>query len=112
MCGRKKREQQPIRKEDVLRSIQKSEGRTANLHQLLMEFDATPTARRQIKDILTQLVKEGKLKQHKGSRYESPSRAEAPLEGTLLLNREGYGFVVPAEKIPGMDGDFFIADVF
>ena len=36
MGGRRKREQQPIHKEDVLRSIQKAEGRSANLHQLLM----------------------------------------------------------------------------
>jgi ribonuclease R len=111
MGSRRKKLEQQIEKQDVLKAITKSEGRTANLHQLLMEFDATPTARRQIKDILTQLVKEGKLKQHKGSRYESPSRAQAPLEGTLLLNREGYGFVVPAEKIPGMDGDIFIPAV-
>ena len=106
MGTRRKRPERQIEKEDVLRSISKSEGRSANLHQLLLEFDATPVARRQIKDILTQLVKEGKLTRHKGSRYESPSRA--PLEGTILINRDGYGFVVPAEKIPGLDGDIFV----
>src|SRR4030095_6582090 len=81
MGNRRKRPERQIAKEDVLRSISRSEGRSANLHQLLMEFEATPTARREIKDILTQLVKEGKLRQHKGSRYESPAR-EA-LEGTI-----------------------------
>jgi hypothetical protein len=69
-----------------------------------MEFDATPVARRQIKDILTQLVKEGKLRQHKGSRYESPAR-EA-LQGTILVNRDGYGFVVPLEKSRGSTATF------
>jgi ribonuclease R len=106
MGGHRKKREQQIGKEDVLRSISKSEGRTANLHQLLLEFDATPVARRQIKDILTQLVKEGKLRQHKGSRYESPSTA--PLEGTIIVNRDGYGFVVPADKVPGLDSDIFI----
>jgi ribonuclease R len=106
MGGRRKKPEPDIRKEDVLRSIQRAEGRSANLHQLLMEFDATPTARRQLKDILTQLVKDGKLQQHRGNRFEAPKRA--PLEGTILLHRDGYGFVVPKEKITGLDSDIFI----
>jgi ribonuclease R len=104
--GRRKNHEQSIRKEDVLRSIQKAEGRSANLHQLLMEFDATPTARRQLKDILTQLVKDGKLRQHRGSRFEAPARAA--LEGTILLHRDGYGFVVPSQRVTGLDSDIFI----
>ncbi len=63
MGGRRKRPEREIRKEDVLKSIQKSDGRSANLHQLLQEFDATPLARRQLKDILVQLVKDGKIKE-------------------------------------------------
>jgi ribonuclease R len=106
MGGRRKNQEQPIQKEDVLRSIQKAEGRSANLHQLLMEFDATPTARRQLKDILTQLVKDGKLQQHRGSRFEAPARPA--LEGTILLHRDGYGFVVPAQRVAGLDSDIFI----
>jgi len=106
MRRRRRPEPQLISKEDVLRSIQKAEGRSANLHQLLMEFDATPTARRQLKDILTQLVKDGKLHQHRGSRFEAPSRA--PVEGTILLHRDGYGFVVPSQRLAGVDSDIFI----
>src|SRR6185295_8383326 len=106
MRGRRKRPELEIRKEDVLKSIQKAEGRSANLHQLLQEFDATPLARRQLKDILVQLVKDGKLQQHKGNRFEAPARAA--LEGTILLHRDGYGFVVPAEKISGRDSEIFI----
>jgi ribonuclease R len=106
MRRRSKKTEREIEKEDVLRSIRRAEGRSANLHQLLMEFDATPVARRQIKDILTQLVKEGKLQRHKGSRFEAPARE--PLEGTILLQRDGYGFIVPAKKIPGLDSDIFI----
>jgi ribonuclease R len=109
MGGRRKRirkEEKDIQKEDVLKSIQKSDGRSANLHQLLQEFDATPFARRQLKDILTQLVKDGKLQQHKGNRFEAPKRTA--LEGTILLHRDGYGFVVPAQKQPGVESDIFI----
>jgi ribonuclease R len=106
MGGRRKRPEPEIRKEDVLKSIQKKDGRSANLHQLLQEFDATPLARRQLKDILTQLVKDGKLQRHKGNRFEAPGRAA--IEGTILLHRDGYGFVVPAQKIPNLDSDIFI----
>src|SRR5436190_6461857 len=106
MGGRRKRPEPEIRKEDVLKSIQKSDGRSANLHQLLKEFDATPLARRQLKDILVQLVKDGKLQQHKGNRFEAPSRVA--FEGTILLHRDGYGFVVPSQKISGLDSDIFI----
>jgi ribonuclease R len=106
MGGRRKRPAPEIRKEDVLKSIQKSDGRSANLHQLLQEFDATPLARRQLKDILGQLVKDGKLQQHKGNRFEAPSRTA--VEGTIVLHRDGYGFVVPAEPIRGIGSDIFI----
>src|SRR5262245_66019206 len=106
MRRRKKRAEPEIGKEDVLRSIQKAEGRIANLHQLLMEFDATPLARRQIKDILTQLVKDGKVQRHKGNRFEAAARPA--IEGTILIHRDGYGFVVPSEKIAGLDSDVFI----
>ena len=106
MAGRKKKLEPEIRKEDVLRSIQAAEGRSANLHQLLMQFDATPLARRQIKDILAQLVRDGKLQRHKGNRFEAPGRA--PVEGTILIHRDGYGFVVPSTKIANLDSDIFI----
>ena len=85
-----------ITKEEILRHIRKSDGRSANLHELLETFDATPQARRQIKDILIQLVRDGQLEQHKGNRYEAQSRNL--IEGTIVLHRDGYGFVIPAQK--------------
>lgn len=97
---------QEITKEDVLRSIQQAEGGNANLHQLLEIFDATPLARRQIKDILGELVKQGKLSQHKGNRYEM--RARNSIAGTIVIHRDGYGFVVPDQKQEDLDSDIFI----
>jgi len=104
--SRKTRENPRIRKEDVLRSIQQADGKSASIRQLLDELDATPVVRRQLKDILTQLVKDGQLKQHRGGRFEATSRAS--FEGTLLLHRDGYGFAVPLERISGVEGDIFI----
>jgi ribonuclease R len=103
---RKTREVVEIRKEDVLRSIQKAEGRSASIRQLLDQYDATPLARRQIKDVLSQLVRDGQLRQHRGGRFEAQSRAA--LEGTVMLHRDGYGFVVPSQKAPGIESDIFI----
>jgi ribonuclease R len=77
-----------------------------NLQRILEDFETTPGARKQIKDILNQLVKEGKLAKHRGNRYEAPARNF--IEGTLLLHRDGYGFVIPKEKIQGIDSDIYI----
>src|SRR5438132_2224403 len=91
---------------DLFRHIQRSADRGMNLSRILEDFDATPVARKQIKDILNQLVKEGKLARHRGNRYEAPGRNL--IEGTIMLHRDGYGFVIPKEKIQGIDSDMFI----
>jgi len=104
--GRKRPAEPDISKEEILRHIRKADGRSANLHALLEKFDATPQARRQIKDILTQLVRDGQLEQHKGNRYEARSRNL--IDGTIVLHRDGYGFVIPAEKIESLGSDVFI----
>src|SRR4026207_680364 len=98
--GRKQKEVE-VGKEDILRYIKKSADRGINLHRILEDFDATPSARKQIKDILNQLVKEGKLAKHRGNRYEAA--ALNLVEGTILIHRDGYGFVVLREKLPGID---------
>jgi len=95
-----------ISKEEVLRQIRKSDGRSANLNALLETFDSSPLARKQIKDILVQLVRDGELQQHRGNRFEAKSRNL--LEGTILIHRDGYGFVIPTEKIEGIGSDIFI----
>jgi len=105
----RRRAEPEITKEDLFRYIQKASDRTANLRRILDDFEATPTARKQIKDILNQLVKEGKLAHHKGNRYEAPARDL--VDGTIILHRDGYGFVVPKEKIEGIESDIFIPSV-
>src|SRR5215510_3377813 len=97
---------QDLDKEDLVRRIQKSPDRAMSFQRILEDFEATPGARKQIKDILNQLVKEGRLAKHRGSRYEAAGRNL--LLGTILVHRDGYGFVIPKEKIPGVDSDIFI----
>src|SRR5215467_10342417 len=95
-----------LSKEDLLRFVQKSADRGMNLQRILEDFDATPGARKQIKDILNQLVKEGKLAKHRGNRYEAAARNL--IEGTIVVHRDGYGFVIPKEKVQGVDSDIYI----
>jgi ribonuclease R len=104
---RSRRRPEPgVSKEDLLRRIQGAADRGINLQRILEEFDATPAARRQIKDILDQLVKEGRLSKHKGNRYEVAARNL--IDGTILVHRDGYAFVIPKERVQGIDSDIFI----
>src|ERR1051326_3442858 len=104
--GRRRETEPNLNKEDLLRYVQKSADRGINLQRILEDFQTTPGARKQIKDILNQLVKEGKLAKHRGSRFEAPVRNL--IEGTILLHRDGYGFVIPKEKIQGIESDIYI----
>src|SRR5438270_1699754 len=104
--GPKGKAQPDLNKEDLLRYIQKSADRGTNLQHILDDFETTPGARKQIKDILNQLVKEGKLSKHRGNRYEAPARNL--IDGTILLHKDGYAFVIPKEKVQGIDSDIYI----
>jgi ribonuclease R len=104
--GSRRRAEPELSKEDLVKHIQKSADRGVNLQRILEDFDATPGARKQIKDILNQLVKEGKLAKHRGNRYEAAARNL--FDGTIVVHRDGYGFVIPKEKPPGVESDIFI----
>src|SRR6266481_1606577 len=104
--GRRQTAAPDLNKEDLLRYVQKSADRGMNLQRILEDFETTPGARKQIKDILNQLLKEGKLAKHRGNRYEVPARNL--IEGTILVHRDGYGFVMPKEKVQGIESDIYI----
>src|SRR5437867_2331909 len=105
--GRRKNPRQlDISKEDLIRHIERSADRGMNLARILEDFQATPLARKQIKDILNELVKDGKLARHRGNRYEVAARNL--VEGKIMLHRDGYGFVIPKEKIQGIDSDIYV----
>jgi ribonuclease R len=108
--GSSRRKDPAVTKEDLVRYIQKAADRGINLQRLLEDFDATPAARRQIKDILNQLVKDGKLAKHRGNRYEAPARNL--IEGTIVIHRDGYGFVILKERVPGVESDIYIPPPF
>ena len=101
----RRRDDEPS-KDALVKYIQKAADRGTNLQRILDDFDATPGARKQIKDILDQLVKEGRLAKHRGNRYEAAARNL--IDGTVLVHRDGYGFVILKEKQRGIESDIYI----
>jgi ribonuclease R len=104
--GSSRRREPDVSQEDLVRYIQQSADRGTNLQRILEDFNATPAARRQIKSMLNQLVRDGKVAKHRGNRYEVATRTL--IDGTILIHRDGYGFVIPKERIEGLDSDIFI----
>jgi ribonuclease R len=104
--GSSRRREPDVSQEDLVRYIQQSADRGTNLQRILEDFNATPAARRQIKSILNQLVRDGKVAKHRGNRYEVAARNL--IDGTILIHRDGYGFVIPKERIEGLDSDIYI----
>jgi ribonuclease R len=107
---RRDRKREPVlSKEDLIRYLQKCPDRSSTLQRILEDFEATPAARKQVKDILNQLVKDGRVAKHRGSRYELPVRDL--IDGTIVIHRDGYGFVVPKEPVRGIESDIYIPPV-
>src|SRR5215510_14081936 len=104
--GSSRRREPDVSQEDLVRYIQQSADRGTNLQRILEDFNATPAARRQIKSILNQLVRDGKVAKHRGNRYEVATRNL--IDGTILIHRDGYGFVIPKERVQGIDSDLYI----
>jgi ribonuclease R len=100
------RREPDVSQEDLVRYIRQSADRGTNLQKILEDFNATPAARRQIREILNQLVRDGKITKHRGNRYEVAARSL--IDGTILIHRDGYGFVIPNERIEGLDSDIYI----
>ena len=110
MSRRKSRANTPQRdftKEDLLAYVRGQPERSAGFSAILEDFAADKTDRKQIKDILDQLVRDGALSRHRGNRYEA-APAVALYTGRIRLHRDGYGFVTPEVRIPGIEGDVFI----
>lgn len=96
-----------LTKDNLLGYIRGQPEHTAGFSQILADFDASPTDRKQIRDILDQLVRDGVLSRHKGHRYRT-ERAVAAHTGRIHLHRDGYAFVTPDSLIRGIAGDVFI----
>lgn len=71
---------------------------------LFMQVEAEE--RQELKDLLKELLEEGKLQVSKRGKYSKGDGAAAGLEGTFISNPRGFGFV----EIEGREQDLFIPE--
>lgn len=100
----------------ILDCIGRQPRQEASLKLLLHELGARGAERRALKEELSRLVKEGALVQTRGHFALAPPRPASAasqkggrfISGRLVRHRDGYGFVIPDEPVPGMAGDVYV----
>ncbi len=109
----------------------------ASLREIASALDLRHHARRELRKIMSNLKRRGEVEEVRSGRFRLagkkitappkpphapiPARAAAPrpgaphphktaggITGRLVAHRDGYGFVVPDEPVPGLEGDLFI----
>jgi len=86
----------------------------ASLREIARALGLRHEGRRALPKIVARLKRKGEVEEVRGGRFHlagraAPARPNANLiTGRLVTHRDGYGFVMPAEPVPGMEGDLFI----
>lgn len=108
--------------DDVLRFLQLRETPHV-LEDILRSLHLPKSARGPLLKLLSRLKKRGLIEELPGSRFRlmrknrssqivpaqpAPERPRNTVSGRLVLHPDGYGFVVPDQPIPQLDGDIFI----
>ena len=109
--------------------------RPLNLADLARRMKTDESGRRNLKRIVQGLLRSGRLseaasgrfvagkkqqkrapqpahkprqRRDKRSAHAAPARERESITGKLSMHRDGFGFVIPDEPVPGMEGDVFI----
>ena len=108
--------------DDVLRFLQVRETSHA-LEEILRALHLPKSAGRPLLKLLARLKKRGLVEELPDSRFRlmrrnrspriapaqpAPERPRNTVSGRLVLHPDGYGFVVPDQPMPQLDGDIFI----
>ncbi len=93
--------------EDIVGFIKAAPAQIASFRQLIGELSAEPDERHEIRQILQQLIKQGRITTLKGDRFGLPARQKV-VTGKLEIHRDGYGFVTPDPRPAGLAGDIFV----
>src|SRR5262245_7726171 len=81
-------------------------GKPAHVRELVRRLDLEKAERRELKEVLRQLIKDGAVVAIRGSRIGLPSRMNLVV-GTLNCNQGGFGFVV-AEGARQREKDVYV----
>ena len=100
-----------VSKREILEHIGQLPNRQASFKQLLRDLGARGSDRRALKDELAHLVRQRALVPSRGQYFSLATEKPAgrSVSGRLVRHRDGYGFVILDEPVPGMVGDVFIS---
>lgn len=80
----------------------------ANYKQLVRELGARGSQREAVEQALDALAGRGALIELRGGQYVLPSSTQEYTVGRVNMHRDGYGFVIPDQAVPGVRGDVFL----
>src|SRR5260370_10980725 len=93
---------------DVLSYIRRLPRARATWKQLAKELGSRGVKRDQLEAELQRLVNKGILIEHRSGHYVVASLNREVAVGRLSMHRDGYGFLMSAQPIEGLQGDIFI----
>ncbi|MBI2690004.1 MAG: VacB/RNase II family 3'-5' exoribonuclease [Acidobacteria bacterium] len=80
----------------------------ASFKNLVRELGTHGEKRDALEAALNRMVEKGQLVEFRGGHYVAASHSKEFIVGRLSVHRDGYGFVIPLQKVDGVTGDIFI----
>lgn len=93
---------------EILDRIRKLPHAKASFKNLLRELGAHGDNRAALESALQAMVEKGQLVEYRSGHYVAASHSREYIVGRLSVHRDGYGFVIPLQKLDGIAGDIFI----
>ncbi|MFI5105421.1 MAG: hypothetical protein ACHP79_10890, partial [Terriglobales bacterium] len=119
-----------LKDQDVLAHLGRAR-EPLTLREMAHALDLRHPARRELHKIISRLKRRGDVEEVRSGHFRlagkktttppkpqhgiapragitHPQKETGAITGRLVAHRDGYGFVVPDEPVPGMEGDLFI----
>jgi len=93
---------------EILDSIRQMPHAKASFKNLLRELNAHGEKRQGLENALNGMVEKGLLVEYRSGHYVSAAHSKEFIVGRLSVHRDGFGFVVPLQKLADIAGDIFI----
>ena len=93
---------------EILERIRRMPHAKASFKNLVRELGAHGEQRDVLEDRLTKMVDKGQLVEYRNGQYVAASHSREYIIGRLSVHRDGYGFVIPLQKVADIAGDIFI----
>ncbi|MGC2660550.1 MAG: VacB/RNase II family 3'-5' exoribonuclease [Bryobacteraceae bacterium] len=99
---------QPLTDASVLDRIRQLPHGRATYKQLVRELRLHGEDRRPLDQALDRLTEKGALVEPRSGHFAAVGAGSEYVSGRLSLHRDGYGFLITDQPIPGIDGDIFL----